>query len=227
MATSERDFEKQRLATRARRHKAAAVAADKADETTPLDDIKPAEPKLTKKERERLAKQGQTEEVLQRQANATASMALGRSKYSWMNAAAAASSPGGGIGTGAGVGKLNTNVARTTTATDTVGTPTAPAGPDKNLIARDRRFGDWREDEGRDAKKIVIRDWIAVLERDGMEKKALAKAIGKLGQPFVVKSGTTGQNTPAPATPSAAPSASTNAGGSTTPSGPPSTAGIS
>ena len=40
-------------------------------------------------------------------------------------------------------------------------------------------WGDWRED-GEGEKKVEMRDWVLVLERDGREKTALVKAFQTL-----------------------------------------------
>jgi len=137
---------------------------------------------MTKKERDRLAKAGQTDEVLHKQSNATAAMALGGlggKKYSWLTGGAAAKTPGSGIGTGAGIGpgRINTAVGGASAAKTEAGN-TGPT-QDRGLIARDRRYGDWRED-GPKGKGVQVRDWIEALEADGKEKKSLVKALSRL-----------------------------------------------
>lgn len=137
---------------------------------------------MTKKERDRLAKAGQTDEVLHKQSNATAALALGGlggKKYSWMTGGAAVSTPGSGIGTGAGVGpgRINTAVGGANVIKTDLGV--TGHAQDRGLIARDRRHGEWRED-GPKGKGVQIRDWIESLETDGKEKKGLVKALSKL-----------------------------------------------
>lgn len=55
-----------------------------------------------------------------------------------------------------------------------LGTP-APAVPSRLTAEAVRRLGGWREDKDK-GMKIQLRDWIAVLDEDGHEKKALQKA---------------------------------------------------
>lgn len=146
--------------------------------TAPSDrapDIKP----MTKKERDRLAKQGQTEEVLHRAANQTAQMALGgsRKKYSWMTG-------GGGSGGGASAPRINTAVGGGGAATPGVatvgGAGGAPGKLDEGLRARERRYGDFRED-GRGGDGIQLRDLFAVLDADGREKKTRSRWGVRMG----------------------------------------------
>lgn len=121
---------------------------------------------MTKKERERIAKAGQTEEVLHRAANTTANMAIGgMKKYSWLS---------GGSGSGASTPRLNTNLG------PAGGSGGAGGQQDRNLAARDRKWGEWRED-GPKGKGIQLRDFIAAMELDdGNEKKTLARALVRL-----------------------------------------------
>jgi hypothetical protein len=99
-------------------------------------------------------------------------MALGNmgKKYSWMTAAAAG--PAGGLAAGAGIGRGSTAVSRTASGT-------VPLAQQEDAGLRSKEFwkklGEWRE-----GKDIQIRDFITVLERDGVEKKTLAKCYARL-----------------------------------------------
>jgi hypothetical protein len=135
---------------------------------------KPAVPeKLTKKERERQAKAGQTDELYHKQANATASMALGKSKYAWMNASTpVAAAPA--IGTGAGYH------ARLSGAGSAAKKPDATSGPpggEAGLVSKDsyKKIGLLKEGPG-----VGLRDLVNMLERDGKEKKAILKGLTQL-----------------------------------------------
>lgn len=199
LAIRDRDAEKERVRKRQERAKRAAAAnnedgtvpapvdvpassnaATPTGAATPMPDAAtqaaPDKP-LTKKERERQAKAGQTEEVLHKNANTTAAMQLGmgkkgKKKYSWMSGGAPAvpsnpykaapkpaTSP---MMNGASSGKSPAGVAE--------------SGVDRALQVRERKWGGWRED-GIEGRGIQIRDWVMVLERDGREKKALQKAL--------------------------------------------------
>jgi len=132
---------------------------------------------MTKKERERQAKAGQSEEVLHKNANTTAAMQLGmgkkKKKYSWMAGAAAApvnpykpspktASANHEAVNGNGAGKSPSG--------------NAPAGVDRALQVRERKWGGWRE-SGIEGRGVQMRDWVVVLDRDGREKKALQKCL--------------------------------------------------
>ncbi|KAL1388722.1 transcription initiation factor TFIID component TAF4 family-domain-containing protein [Phyllosticta capitalensis] len=166
--TDERKLEKERLSRRTKR----ASAKDSSGTPGTPDPSKPSpadiynQPKMTKKERERIAKAGQTEEVLHRAANTTANMAIGgMKKYSWLS---------GGSGSGASTPRLNTNLG------PAGGSGGAGGQQDRNLAARDRKWGEWRED-GPKGKGIQLRDFIAAMELDdGNEKKTLARALVRL-----------------------------------------------
>ena len=133
---------------------------------------------MTKKERERQAKMGQTEEVLHKNSNTTAALQLGKGKmkkYSWLTGGAPAtpvnpykqtpkSTPASAATNGTGGGKNSS---------------ANGSGTDKALQVRERKWGSWRED-GIEGRGIQIRDWVVVLERDGKEKKALQKSLLKL-----------------------------------------------
>jgi hypothetical protein len=133
---------------------------------------------MTKKERERQAKMGQTEEVLHKNSNTTAALQLGigkRKKYSWLT--------GGAPAAPVNPYKQSPKSASTSAATNGTGggrnSSTGGNGTDKALQVRERKWGSWRED-GVEGRGIQIRDWVVVLERDGKEKKALQKSLLKL-----------------------------------------------
>lgn len=164
-ATEDYNFEKARIAKRQKRQQGTASTPAETPAPAPL-----ALPeKMTKKERDRLNKAGQTDDVLHRKANETASMALGgKKKYSWMTGG------GGGIGSGASTPRLNTNLGSAS------GTST-PAVPqiDRGLQGARRQFGKDvdTDDVGR---KIQVRDLIHVLELDGRDKKTLVSVLARL-----------------------------------------------
>lgn len=58
-----------------------------------------------------------------------------------------------------------------------------PAQPQEDAGLRSKEYykklGLWRED-GVNGRGVQIRDWITVLERDGVEKKTLAKCYARL-----------------------------------------------
>lgn len=179
LSRRDRLLEERRLKKREKRRSATA-AKDASTRLTPDADEKglivPPEPKMTKKERDRLAKASQTEDVLHRNANATAAAAVGGlSKYSWMTGASAATSTNtlqaGSSRFGAGAG----NRAVSSTAAG------APGGPE-GLRTKDKAAMLGRWSEARDAKGIDIRDWLNVIEGDGKERKALAKAWLQIGK---------------------------------------------
>jgi hypothetical protein len=129
--------------------------------------------KMSKKERDRISKLGQTDEVLHRKANETASMALGgKKKYSWMTGGGGGGG-GGGIGSGASTPRLNTNVGGASGAS----TPAQPQ-VDRALLGTKRTYGAPLEssDHGR---KIQLRDIIHVLDLDGKQKKTLVSILAR------------------------------------------------
>jgi hypothetical protein len=91
-------YEKERLRKRQKRQQGSAAAAA---EAAPVLSLPPPD-KMTKKDKDALKKQNQTEDVLHRKANETASMALGfgkKKKYAWMTGG-----PSGGGGAGGASG---------------------------------------------------------------------------------------------------------------------------
>jgi hypothetical protein len=140
---------------------------------TPIIAPLPPPEKITKKERDRLNKVGQSEEVLHRKANETASMALGfgkkSKKYSWMTGGGA-----GGLPSGPSTPKVNTAV-----GTSGASTP-AQQPKDKNLVARTRKFYGSTLEDTPEAYKVQLRDLLHVLENDGRERKTLAQLLSRM-----------------------------------------------
>jgi hypothetical protein len=148
----------------------AAPGTDKTKSTPP-----PAIPeiKMTKKDREKQAKAGQTDEVLQRNANETANMQLGslKSKYSWMTSSAAR--PASGITAGAGM--------REKLAGKNKATPAAKSTQKQENAGLEAKNSYKQLGLLKDAPTILPTDFINVLERDGKEKKSLMRAYSRLG----------------------------------------------
>lgn len=130
----------------------------------------PMPERISKKERDRLTKAGQTDDVLHRKANETASMALGKSKkYSWMMGG------GKGAGSGASTPKLNTAVGTASGASTPAQQPL-----DKLLqTAKKRTFGEKIENSDI-GDRVQLRDLIHVLEDDGRERKTLTMILARL-----------------------------------------------
>jgi hypothetical protein len=131
----------------------------------------------TKKEQKKKAEAKVNEAASHAAANVTTAQFLGvggglfgkKKKYSWMT--------GGGPASGASTpGRIMTQ-----------GLPGTPAGaavnaaPERLTAEGARRLGAWREDKEK-GKGIQIRDWIAVLQNDGRERKALQLAFTWLDQ---------------------------------------------
>jgi hypothetical protein len=159
-------YEKERLRKRQKRQQGTAATPTEA----PILSLPPPD-KMTKKDKDALKKQNQTDDVLHRKANETASMALGfgkKKKYSWMTGGA-----GGGGGPGAAAPKPAAAASGSGTAT-----PAAPT-VDSALKGARRKFGAPIENTEIGAK-IQIRDLIHVLEHDGREKKTLTLMLARL-----------------------------------------------
>ncbi|EKG12613.1 Transcription initiation factor TFIID component TAF4 [Macrophomina phaseolina MS6] len=174
LQTEERKYEQERIKKRQKRAAAKNSESGSIPGTPSPAELASVVKPMTKKERERQAKAGQTDEVLHKAANTTANMAIGNlgKKYSWLSGGGG----GGGGGSGASTpSRLNTNVGSGSGGGGTGGGGTQ----DRGLPARDRRWGDWRED-GPKGKGIQMRDLIAALEQDGNEKKTLARALVRL-----------------------------------------------
>jgi hypothetical protein len=169
-------YERERIQKRQKRQQGTAATPVEAPALT-----LPPPDKMTKKDKDALKKQNQTDDVLHRKANETASMALGfgkKKKYSWMTGGSGGG--GGGGGGGSGGGSSGTATPKNNVAAGGSGTAT-PAGPtiDKALIGRKRDFGaDIETTEI--GEKIQIRDLVHVLEHDGREKKTLSLMLARL-----------------------------------------------
>jgi len=210
LAVADRDAEMLRIRKRQDRAKRTAAAEKAAledgtdvkvvdagatrpiDPSSPMTTAAPATPDvapqvapdkpISKKERERQAKMGQTEEVLHKNANSTAAMQLGFGKkakrYSWMNSSSP-SNPfakppppqSSSVGPGASVNGVKTGGAEGVGKKQVV---------ERGMQARERRWGGWRED-GIEGRGIQMRDWAMVLERDGRDKRALHRCLMNLG----------------------------------------------
>lgn len=155
-------FERERIRKRQKRLQGSSATPADTPTLAPL----PIPEKMTKKERDRQNKMGQTEEVLHRKANETASMALGgKKKYSWMT---------GGTASGTSTPRLNTSVGVAS------GTATPVPQTDRGLIARKRMFQGGSLETTDMGKKIQIRDLVHVLEDDGRERKTLVQILARL-----------------------------------------------
>ena len=139
---------------------------------TPIIAPLPPPEKITKKERDRLNKVGQSEEVLHRKANETASMAVfGKKskKYSWMTGGS-----GGGLPSGPSTPRVNTAVSASGASTP------AQQPKDKNLLARKREFYGSKLEDTPEGYKVQLRDLLHVLENDGRERKTLAQLLSRM-----------------------------------------------
>ncbi|KAF2717282.1 hypothetical protein K431DRAFT_288662 [Polychaeton citri CBS 116435] len=151
-------------------------------EATPAAEPVAPTTKISKKEAAKQAKEASkaAEQMSHASTNSTAmAAALGgkRSRYAWM----------------AGAGGATANRYKPTSGASTPRGEAGPGGPgpgaggksnangvsDPSKEVRGPKWGDWRE-SGSAGKGVQLRDWVAVLERDGREKKALQKAYMKL-----------------------------------------------
>lgn len=174
-ANSERDFEEERLAKRERRNaggtpRNSSIAPGTPGSVAPEPGAKP----LTKKEREKLDKGRQNVIDVHAQANAATNTFLfgasKKKKYAWMNSA-----------TGSGSGTSTPN----RSGPQLPGTPGIGSGgsAEKQRLTTDgkNRMGGFREDK-ESGNGIQLRDWLAVLENDGKERKSLQKSYAWLEQ---------------------------------------------
>jgi hypothetical protein len=146
--------------------------------------------KMSKKEREKAAKEAKaSESVMRAAANTTANLALGGGKkYSWMTAAAASPTPSFGAGAGMGPAAGRGPGAAKPTSNPAVETATvASAKGNRNPLEEKmsstgawKRVGEMRED-GLSGRGVQVRDLVGVLEWGGrrFEEKILAKALTK------------------------------------------------
>jgi hypothetical protein len=156
-------FEKARLRKRQQRQQGSAATSADASQIAAL----PLPEKITKKQRDAMNKAGQTDDVLHRKANETASMALGKKKkYSWMS---------GGGPSGASTPVRQAPVVGSGTATPAA----APTTTELGLRARKRNYGESLE-KGDAGAHIQVRDLVHVLENDGREKKTLTMILARL-----------------------------------------------
>lgn len=185
LAEKDKQAEKERLAKRAARRRAAA-ATNGEDAPADIAAVAPEEPaKISKKEqaKQQKEKNNSTEAQLHTTTNQTAAMmAMGKkgSKYSWMTGGSAA------LPTNRYVKPASNNASGTATPVkqEPVTTPGASAmvksGSAQGVeAAKELQWGDWRED-GVGGKGIQVRDWVLVLERDGREKVALQKVVNRM-----------------------------------------------
>lgn len=178
-ALKERDFEEARL--RRRNSRLTGEATPRQGSVVPgtPGSVAPEFPEKapTKKEQKKKAEAKVNEAASHLAANVTTAQFLGggsglfgkKKKYSWMT--------GGGPTSGTSTpGRIMTQ-----------GLPGTPAGavvsavPDRLTSDGARRLGTWREDKEK-GMGIQIRDWVAVLEDDGREKRALQRAYAWLDQ---------------------------------------------
>lgn len=159
--TEDERYEKERLRKRQKREKGATATPAEA----PISTLPPPE-KMTKKDKDALKKQNQTDDVLHRKANETASMALGgkKKKYSWMT--------GGGGGAASGASTPRPAPVGAPGGSGTA-TPAAIPNAEKGPVGRKRTFGTDIENTDIGAR-IQVRDLVHVLENDGREKKTLS-----------------------------------------------------
>jgi hypothetical protein len=181
IASKERDFEEARLRKRNARA-AGGVATSRQGSIIPgtPGSIAPeaSEKAPTKKEQTKKAQAKVNEAASHAAANQTTNQFLGggggifgkskkgKKAYSWMSA-------GGGGGSGA---STPSRVMAQGGGHSALG---APPVPEKLTSDGVRRVGAWREDHDK-GKGIQLRDWIAVLEEDGREKRALQLAYMNL-----------------------------------------------
>jgi Transcription initiation factor TFIID component TAF4 family len=179
LASAERDFEEARL----RKRQARATGGDVSSRQSSVvpgtpGSVAPEAPEKapTKKEQTKKAQAKVNEAANHVAANQTTSQFLGgggsmfgkKKKYAWMT---------GGAGGGGGSG--TSTPSRLMAQGGGHSTPATPAVPAKLTSDGVRRVGAWREDHDK-GKGIQLRDWIAVLEDDGREKRALQLAYMNL-----------------------------------------------
>ncbi|POS85952.1 hypothetical protein EPUL_002858 [Erysiphe pulchra] len=140
----------------------------------------------TKKDLKKKAEARVSEAASHAAANVTTAQFLGgggglfgkKKKYSWMNPTPMSGGSGGFTGGSSSSQKRLGSFAGISTATAASGI--SGISPVERLTGEgSRRLGTWREDREKGAG-IQLRDWVAVLEQDGHEKKALQLAYMKL-----------------------------------------------
>lgn len=174
-ANVERNFEEKRLAKRqGRPADGAAVArsSSAAPGTPGTVAPEPSAKPLTKKEREKQDKGKQSLVDSHAQANATTATFLfggkKKNKYSWMDS-----------GTGSGASTPGRASAQTSAAPGLAG-----GAVEKQRLTADgkNRMGGFREDKD-GGRMVQLRDFLAVLENDGREKKTLQRTYAWLEAP--------------------------------------------
>ncbi|KAL2205201.1 hypothetical protein CC79DRAFT_1275060 [Sarocladium strictum] len=181
-AKKEREWEEARLRMRQKRKDGitdggpSASRANSVAPATPGSVAPEPEKALTKKEMKKNQQMKAAEAHSHANQNMTSSMfaglggrsgLFGKKKsgksYDWMNVGrggSGTSTPSKGGGGGKGLGAV----------------PGSPAPGNMAMTTEGRnRLGTWREDKEK-GKKIQLRDWVTVLERDGREAKALQRA---------------------------------------------------
>lgn len=184
LASAEKSAEEARIKKREARKRAAEANSTDDTAALPADAIANGIAEAAKVTKKELAKQAKekanaSEAQLHSTTNQTAAMmALGgkKKKYNWMTGGAAEMPTNrfakpGPSGTVTPVAKVETGSGGPTT-------PGAGAVVGKEEVEKAVEWGDWRETE---SKAVEMRDWVAVLERDGKEKKGLERALLKLG----------------------------------------------
>lgn len=157
VAKTERDLEEARLV---KRHKRNNAGANSNAPGTP-GSVAPEEFKLpTKKEQKLQAKARQSEFDTHHAANKTTNQFLGKKKYSWMSGGDASS--------------MATTPSRLNTQGSSGGSSSGSGGLAKQKFTNEgpQRIGVWREDKDA-GKGLQLRDWLAVLEKEQKELKAL------------------------------------------------------
>ena len=174
-ALAERTAEEERLAKRRKRAAAAATSGDPTrngsvapDPTTtgagqraPEPDIKKG---VSKKEQRKKDEAKATEAQQQAATNKTMSMALGGKKPKWMLTSATAGS---------------SSYERPNALNAATKAPSKTSGLSASSLPVGRKWGEFREDKENGAG-IQLRDLLSVIENDGKEKRALAKAYSRM-----------------------------------------------
>jgi hypothetical protein len=173
-ALKERDYEEARLRKRVARTSGEATPRQGSVIPGTPGSIAPEsiEKVPTKKEQKKKAEAKVNEAASHAAANVTTAKFLGgggsifgkTKKYSWMTGGAGGSASGTST-----PGRIMTQGLPGTPG------PVVNTAPERLTVEGVRRLGQWREDKEK-GLGIQMRDWIAVLEEDGQEKKALQKA---------------------------------------------------
>jgi hypothetical protein len=191
MGRQERNAEEARLLKRLKRTQAAAApsgGATPAPATPGQIAPEPAagKPGLTKKEQKKLENAKLTEMASAANANATMNQFLGGRKkktYSWMTGGGSGTSTptrGGLSGGGSSIaGAFGSGGAGSTVGGVAGGSSVRSAERTTLTVEGRNRPGLWRED-GLKGRGIQLRDWVAALEEDGRDPRAVQLAYDKL-----------------------------------------------